>query len=399
MPSSEKADNAGVHVSTKRLHVLQVTGAMNRGGAEVMLMDIYRHLSSDSRFDFLINVKGGSPRPQGDFDDEIVRLGGRLRYIRTQWDLGIIRYILHFRKIIQDIGRPDVVHIHLNAKCGVIALAARVCGIRKVIAHSHAALKFRGPLLKVLPSLVELKLQKMLIALFATDYWGCSEAANRSLFYGRLLNKPRPVVISNAVNVEAFQSVPESRTREIRSTYKLTPATVVLGNVGRVVRHKKVDFVVDVIRILKERKLDVVFAFAGREDDAGYMNEIMHKATEYRVGDRVLHLGDRGDVPAVMSAFDVFVGPAVNEGFGLVAAEAQAAGVPCVLSTGFPRSVDMGLNLVTYVDGYEPERWADAILKARGRRCSDKNAIRRQIVERGFDAATNAKRIEQLYRA
>lgn len=383
----------------KKRHVLQVTGAMNRGGAEVMLMDILRHLSPAVRCDLLINVKKDDPQSHGDFDEEILRLGGRLRYIGTQWELGIPRYIVRFREIIREIGKPDVVHIHLNAKCGVIALAARVCGVKKIIAHSHAALKFHGPLRRRLPSILELKFQKMLIAGCATDYWGCSPAANASLFYPRLLRSGRTMVINNAVDVQAFQAVPPGRTREIRASYGARDDTLVLGNVGRVVRHKKVDFVLDVLKVLHERGVDTLFAFAGRPDDASYMREIQEKARSHHLEGRVMHLGDRGDVPDVMSAFDVFVGPALNEGFGLVAAEAQAAGLPCVLSAGFPPTVDMGLGLVTFVDDYDPAKWANAILNARGRRCFDGALIRRRIAEHGFDAVENTRRIERLYQS
>jgi glycosyltransferase EpsF len=383
----------------KTLHVLQVTGAMNRGGAEVMLMDILRHLSPEVRCDLLINVKKDDPRPRGDFDEEITRLGARLTYIGTHWELGIPRYIARFRQIIQEIGKPDVVHIHLNAKCGVIALAARLCGVKKIIAHSHAALKFRGPLRRRLPSILELKLQKVLIAACATDFWGCSPAANASLFYRRFIRKGQPVVINNAVDVQAFQGVPPSRAQESRASYGAGASTLVLGNVGRVVRHKKVDFAVDILKVLKTRGVDAILAFAGRKDDEAYMDEIQQKVQSHHLEGRVVHLGDRGDVPAVMSAFDVFVGPAVNEGFGLVAAEAQAAGVPCVLSSGFPRSVDMDLGLVTFVDAYDPVTWAEAILAARGRRCSDGELIHRRIAEHGFDAVENTRRIERLYRS
>lgn len=381
------------------LHVLQVTGAMNRGGAEVMLMDILRHLSPAVRCDLLINVKKDNPQPQGDFDEEILRLGARLRYIGTQWELGIPRYIARFREVMREIGRPDVVHIHLNAKCGVIALAARVCGVKKIIAHSHAALKFRGPLHRRLPNILELKFQKMLIMACATDFWGCSPAANASLFCRCFVRRDRTVVINNAVDVRAFQSVPPGRTREVRASYGAREGTLILGNVGRVVRHKKVDFLIDVLKVLHERGVDTVFVFAGRPDDESYMREIQEKVRSHHLEGRVVHLGDRGDVPAVMSAFDVFVGPALNEGFGLVAAEAQAAGLPCILSAGFPPNVDMGLGLVTFVDDYDPAKWADAILAARGRRCSDGGLIHRRIAEHGFDAAENTRRIERLYRS
>ena len=109
-------------MSKKKLHVLQVTGAMNRGGAEVMLMDIYRNISLDFHFDFLVNYKLKSGVVKGDFDDEILEKGANIKHIGTQWDLGPINYIKEFKKIIKEIGKPDVIHIHLNSRAGIISL-------------------------------------------------------------------------------------------------------------------------------------------------------------------------------------------------------------------------------------------------------------------------------------
>jgi len=381
----------------KKAHVLQVTGTMNRGGAEVMLMDLYRNISTDTRFDFLINVKDSQNIEKGDFDEEIHQLGGRIEYIGTQWSLGPIKYISHFKKIIQKVGLPDVVHIHLNAKCGIIAMAASLCGVKKIIAHSHADLKFRGSFLHVLGCTLELKFQKLLIALFATDFWGCSPQANQSLFYGRYTDIGKTVVIKNAVNVAAYHSVEEEKTKILKTSFGVTKDTLILGNVGRVVRHKRVDFIIDVLNELKERGIDFLFVYAGRFDDKEYQNVIIQKIREYQLESNVLHLGDRGDIPEIMSTFDVFVAPALKEGFGLVAAEAQAAGVPCVLYTGFPPNVDMGLNLVTFIDVFDVEKWADLILESQNRRCEDKYFIQQKIAKLGYDISENTKHIEQMY--
>jgi glycosyltransferase EpsF len=386
-------------MSNKKLHVLQVTGTMNRGGAEVMLMDIYRNLSSDVRFDFLINYKIKDRKPHGDFDNEITQLGGRLKYIGTQWDLGIFKYISEFKKIIHEIGKPDVVHIHLNSRCGGISLAARLCGIKKVIAHSHEIALFKGHFLNVLTGVLELKMQKILIASCATDYWGCSKGAIESLFYQWIINKGNTLIINNAINVPAFHNVSDNITNEIRTTYGLNENTIVIGNVGRVIRKKNLCFIIDILNIFNENNVDFIFVFAGRVDDKEYMNEIMNKAKEYCVDDKLLHLGDRDDIPAVMSTFDVFVASNQDEGFGMVAIEAQAAGLPCVLSDGFTQDIDMGLNLVSFMDNYDPRKWADAIIKSKGNRCTDKELIHKNFVVRGFEASENTRKIEQLYQA
>ena len=379
-----------------KLHVLQVVGAMNRGGAEVMLMDIYRNISEDMYFDFLVNYKTKIGMVKGDFDDEILSRGGSIKYIGTQWDLGPIQYIRRFKSICDEIGIPDVVHIHLNAKSGLIAAAAKKVGIKKIIVHSHADLKFRGSFLKVFASKVELFFQKILISKYATDFWGASKEANNSLFTTSI-NK-QAVVINNAVDIEVFQNVSSEQITEFRNSLNIKEKTLVLGNVGRIVRHKNVSFIIDILDKLNQKGIDFKFIFAGRIDDTIYMQEINDKIVQFNLTDKVIYLGVRDDIPIVVSSLDVFVAPALKEGFGLVAVEAQATGVPCVLYTGFPRSVDMELDLVSFISSLDRDKWLDIIMKVRNNKNPDKELILSTIQNKGFDIKKNTEIIEELYR-
>ncbi len=384
-------------MSKNKLKVLQVTGAMNRGGAEVMLMDIYRNISSDIHFDFLVNYKLKEGIVKGDFDEEILAKGAIIEQIATQWDLGPFNYIKAFKKIIKEQGKPDVVHIHLNAKSGIIAWAAKKAGIKKIITHSHADLKFRGSLLYVLVSKLELQFQKYLISKYATNYWGCSQEANNSLFYKRLQTIERCAIIKNAVDVKNFQQVSETKVNELLKLYKAKENTIILGNVGRIVRHKNIAFVLEILNELKKIKIDFRFVIAGRADDEIYMEEFLERAKKYNIENKVIYLGERDDVQTVVNTFDVFVGPALKEGFGLVAVEAQAAGVPCVLYTGFPKSVDMQLNLTIFMENFEVQNWVNAILEVKESKCLDKDLIKNKIETLGYDIIGNTKQIEKLY--
>ena len=91
------------------------------------------------------------------------------------------------------------------------------------------------------------------------------------------------------------------------------------------------------------------------------------------------------------------LGPALKEGFGLVAIEAQAAGVPCALYNGFPRSVDMKLGLVSFLSSFDCEEWITTILSIKDNKNRDKGAITLAIKNRGFDVKTNTKLIEDFY--
>ncbi|RDI58372.1 glycosyltransferase [Flavobacterium glaciei] len=379
------------------IKVLHVTGAMNRGGAEVMLMDIFRNISKDVHFDFLVNHKKKSGITSGDFDEEIKSRGAQIKYIPVQWDLGIKRYCFEFKKIIDELGTPDIVHIHLNAKSGVIAMAAKKAGVQHIIVHAHADLKFRGSFLSRLVSTLELKFQKILIAKYGDYYWGCSQEANLSLFYKHLLTPLHSAVINNAVDVKEFQQVSKDEVGALRLTYNLQKDTIVFGNIGRVVRHKNVLFIIEILNEIKKANIDFVFVFAGRADDPTYLLEINNKADSYGLKERVIYLDVRDDVPVVMSSFDVFIGPALKEGFGLVAVEAQAAGVPSVLYKGFPRSVDMGLNLVNFQDTFDLDKWVKACTSLKLKR-TDLDVVGNAIIAKGFDSRTNTNTIEKMYK-
>ena len=79
-----------------------------------------------------------------------------------------------------------------------------------------------------------------------------------------------------------------------------------------------------------------------------------------------------------------------------MAVEAQAAGLPSVLYTGFPKTVDMNLNLVTFLDNFTIIEWVKAI-KQLPKKNNDFNLIKTAIITEGFDSQFNAKEIEERY--
>jgi len=377
-----------------KLHILQVVGQMNRGGAEVMLMDIFRCLSNNIHFDFLVNYKVKKIIDIGDFDQEILAHGSKIKYIGTQWDIGIKKYIKEFNKICQEIGVPDVVHIHLNAKSGVIAMAAKKAGIKKIITHSHADLKFRGSFFYNMASEIELYIQKILIKKYATDFWGASKEACKSL-YGK---RDDVAIINNAINVKNFQSVTKEQIDDFRKEFEIDKKTLILGNIGRIVRHKNIGFIIDILDKLNLQKNNFLFIFAGRADDEVYMKEIKEKIRKYNLSKKVLYLGIRDDIPLILSVLDIFIAPALKEGFGLVAVEAQSLGIPSLLYKGFPKLVDMELNLVSFMDNFNQDLWLEKIIEIRYDKIDDYKLISQRIKEKGFDIKENIKKIEKLYR-
>ena len=116
-----------------KLEVLHCFGIMHRGGAETMLMNLYRNIDrSQYKFNFLVHSD-----EKGDYDEEISKLGGKIFYTKSLGEVGLVKYIILFRKIISEMPRIDIVHIHLDWQCGYIALAAHLSGIKNIVVHSH----------------------------------------------------------------------------------------------------------------------------------------------------------------------------------------------------------------------------------------------------------------------
>jgi glycosyltransferase EpsF len=374
--------------------VLHITGTMNMGGAEVMLMDLLRYKSDNIHFDFLVNYNTNTGIVAGDFDDEIRSSDCSIHHIPAQWDIGPLKYKKLLKQICDEV-HPDIIHIHMNAKSGIIAWAARMAGVEKVIVHSHADLKIRGHWAKVFLNKLELRFQKWLIAKYATHFWGCSVEANRSLFYPRLLDNKRSAVINNAIDAEKFAYPDVDVVKSLKASYNFSENTLILGNVGRVVRHKNISFILQLLEEYKKQGKEVAFVFAGRGADEAYLAEFWAEAKERGVNDRIRHLGVRYDVENVMATFDVFVGPALQEGFGLVAVEAQAAGVPSVLYKGFPRSVDVGEDMIEFKGDFNIKSWSSAIDRIASIEKPD-NLIT-SIKSCGLDIQENTRLIEEKY--
>ena len=103
--------------------------------------------------------------------------------------------------------------------------------------------------------------------------------------------------------------------------------TLVIGHIALVQRSKKQDFVLDVIRRLRQEGLDVIGLFAGETREKDYMKELEEKITQKGLSDSVLFLGRRNDIADLLKMMDILIIPSF-EGFPLAGLEAAAAGVP-----------------------------------------------------------------------
>ena len=115
----------------------------------------------------------------------------------------------------------------------------------------------------------------------------------------------------------------------------------VVGTVGRLVTAKGYRFLLEAIANLAGRGIDVKLVMAG---SGPLESALRDRAAELGIGERVMLLGSRGDVPELLRGMDVFTLSSVSEAAPVALVEALAAGLPCVVTTvgGMVAMVDGG---------------------------------------------------------
>ncbi len=229
---------------------------------------------------------------------------------------------------------------------------ATEAGIPVRIAHSHnpqnmdVSLRGRGQ--EILH-----RTQRSRLSRYATALWACSR--HSAEWACPAMDLPL-TVIPNAIDAEAFRH--DRRVRqEIRDRYDLSDCLVV-GHVGRLQYQKNQGFLLQAFARLKAREPRARLVIVGDGPD---LMDLEARAVELDITHDVLFLGVRDDVPQLMQAFDLFVMPSRFEGLGMAAVEAQAAGLPCILSDAVPKEAKQTED-VWFLPVDDPDVWAEKML-------------------------------------
>ena len=371
--------------------ILIATGTMNAGGTETLIMEMLRHQTGRVHYVLLIHYQGGPQ--EGLFDDEIHAMGVPIVYIPSVGMLGVKGYCKKFKEVVAELGHVDIVHSHLNANGGIICMAAQQAGIKYRISHCHADLCFKGSFLDRAKNEFSLQVLRLYVNHFSNHYWACSHAAWKRLFY----SWKKEVVIPNMIDAQLYLSNPDER-EHVKEEIGLKDKFVV-GSIGRVARIKNYELAIEAVSLLNKRGVETHFVCYGRfdaEKDA-YCAELLALAAKLGVSDKIHFMGNTTKVAHVIKAFDVFLMPSTTEGFGMAAIEAQAAGIPTLLSNGVPPLVDVEAGLVRFLPANNAQMWADAMQEMKECKKPDNDKIMECLNNKGYNSVTMVKEIENKY--
>lgn len=366
--------------------VLHIVSAMNRGGAETLLMNVHRNLDrSRIQFDYVSHLF-----EKCDYDDEITFLGGTIFRIPSLGQLGPFGYIKELKKILATTNYAAV-HVHTDYQSGFAALAAKNAGIKKRICHSHSNNWGKGDGIK---EKITLKALRAIIKYAATDFCACSTDAGRFLFGESWINMSRARILKNGIDVNQFTRYTDTGY-SVKQELNIGSETKIIGHIGSFSQSKNHQFLLQVINKMLGEGKDVTAVLVG---DGPLRLGMEEEAKRLGIYNHIRFLGVREDIPRLMRAFDVFVFPSIFEGFGIVTLEAQGSGTPCIAADAVPKATDLGLGLMSFLSLDEPlEAWTKEIDKAFFIERPDEKQITSHFLKSGFDIKQNMEEWMSVY--
>ena len=356
------------------LRILHVVTYMGRGGLETMLMNYYRHMDrSKVQFDFLVHRDF-----KADYDEEILSLGGRIYHVSrlVPWSKSYKQELKEFYK-----AHPEykIVHVHQDCLSSVALQCAKECGIPVRIAHSHSA-----SAVKNLKYPIKLHYMKK-IPKYATQLFACGKLAGNWMFGGADFE-----VVHNAVDTGKYVFAQE-QYEAVRE--KLGIGTeLLIGHVGSFSTAKNHSFIIDIFSEVVKRQSNVRLILVGDGDGGPAIKE---KVKSLGLEEKVIFTGVRTDVNEIMQAMDVFLFPSLYEGLPVTLVEAQAAGLPILMSDHISEESVITQGLITIKSlSDSADTWADTLLEMAER--NKENHIL-EVRESGYDIQNEAKKLQEFY--
>lgn len=252
---------------------------------------------------------------------------------------------------------PDIVHTHTSKAGALGRLAASLANLRATkpaviihTPHGHLLFGYYGP-----AKTFFFKLAERFLSNFTDHFIALTPGEMRESSAAGIGRPEQWTVVHSGVDFKPPAVPAHKRDLDIASD------ELAIGTVARLEPVKGVEHLISAAALLVRRLPAVKLKFViigGGDLDAKLRNQ----AATLGIQDRVVFTGFRADVSALLAALDIYVQPSLNEAMGRAPLEAQAMGLPVVVSRvcGLPDIIEEGKTGFAVKPG-DPEALAAAI--------------------------------------
>lgn len=369
------------------IKILQInSGSENFGGVSGFLYTLFTNIDREQvKFDFL------SPEltTYGLRRAEIESMGGNIYELKIIGNV-LTRKIKLYTELKKFLKTHNYEIVHVNSGNFFFNLfagaAIKASGVKIRIVHSHnAGDATAGKLKENIRELLKPLMEKQY-----THHMACSVAAEKFMFSKKMCDSKKVKLVHNGINIANYIYKEEARDR-LRAELGIENKYVV-GHVGRFLKQKNHNFLIDVFDELLKKEPEAVLLLVGTGD---LEDEIKEKVRCLGLQGKVKFLGARKDVADLYQAMDVFFLPSLHEGLGIVGLEAQVSGLVIVMSSNVPDEVKI-IDRVSFIGLDENmDSWCDALLKGK---CVVRGDFSKEMIAAGYSAKEVAAEMLEFYK-
>lgn len=361
----------------EKLNVIYYNSTLLKGGTDTYMLDVIRNINKD-KFHIDVIIKDGDNVDEFMLN-ELKSLGSKVVLAKGSF----INRMIQLRKFFKtNKNKYQVAHINATSGAtGIIAHFAKKNGkIKNIIFHSHMGGNDNGT------SFID-KIGTNLIFKNSTTLVSCSKTASSFMFNKKAADA---IVLNNSVDTNKFKFCAKTR-KQTRSNLNISNSDFVVLHIGRFTpqkNHKRlIEIFAEILKIEPTSKLILI-------GDGILYDETKQLAKSLNVDNNVLFMGLQNNVYEFMSAADCFVMPSIHEGLPIVAVEAQANGLPLVLSSNISNETKLASNVEFLSLSNSTKDWAEMILKTKN---FERKSGEETIKKHKFDKESAIEVIEKLY--
>lgn len=364
----------------KKIKVVEFIPRLEFGGVESVVLNYISHLPDRGNFEFHVIA-------QNVYDPKCVRqfenLGFKVHLV-THKRTDLIKNCGEIWKILKK-EKFDVAHSHMTLTNFYVLFLAKVAGTNIRISHSHNAFKVENWKQKVSWPILKFMNRK------AANIWAtCGYDAGAFLFGKKAMQENQVVVMNNAIDESLFQydfGVREQLRKKLGITKQF-----VIGHIGRFMEQKNHTFLIDIFAGVLKYIPDAKLLLVG---DGELQNSISDKVKKLNLEESVIFTGNVTNPQEYYQAMDLFVLPSLFEGLPVVSIEAQASGLPCLISDKVDTRCKITSNVRFLPIDQGGKQWIEEIVDCKYKGRNEKAT--QQIVNSGYSILKEAEKLELLY--
>lgn len=304
-----------------------------KGGVEVIILNIIKYLSDNIEFDILLS----SNRLDSIYESLPERVN--IIYI-TSWGENRKAFQKELEKILK-LNHYDYLWINACLMSNIdIINVARKSSKLKIITHSHGSSFEEKNVIKKWLLLCLHKFNRKFY-LRNIDYPCMCSLKSGLWYYGRTyINKAEVFLFKNGIEINKFRY-----NEEIRQNYRndlRLQGKIVLLHAGRLTDVKNQFYLIDIVSKCKDEGLNIHLLIAGEGELEQQLKSYVKK---FNLGKDITFLGSRDDIANLYQASDLFLLPSHHEGFPVTLTEAQVSGLRCLVSSNISEEVNLTGNV------------------------------------------------------